>query len=603
MARTNGQTSVGPKARLLIGISFPAGVALGVLAVIAIQILWPQNEHSTQDVAQHVALQPGTNDTSRNSTAGTVVTAKFEEVFKHQRIFDQNKALHDELAQASEDDLKDWWTQSEKVERQSHREFVQDVIVRKLATINPRHALRCIETVSKFQTDVLLRSVFVEWSALQLDDAVEAATTLSVHERNIALKAILETRDDLSDDELRSIAKQLNGEQTLLLLVSEAKASISIAKPMESWNLLLHDDIDDSLQTEFLAVVATAWLEQVGFEVLSKIASDIEDFWDRQQLIEMIVQEDPANALEYALGISQHEPSELSSMVVRAWARTDALAALAAVNSLEQNSANASLERDIASVWAQTKPDELIENIEKISEDHRLQALESSFSKIARRDPLAAFAKMSSVENFVVNTSSIEQWIVMFGSEKNPHATTDWVIREYVHDDPQRQRLLGYALLSLARQDPEHAFELALAQPTPEGEEGLETRVMWTIAREGDIELAKKLLPRVKAGSKLRSYMAVGEAMAKNLQTDEAFELGNDVEESRRRIYHQRVLNSWASTHPKNLYESLESLPSSYLKSQAARELIQQNEFKPIFTEEQIDRVKTHLDFDNEARM
>ena len=596
MTKTRGSLSISARRKLVIGITFCVGLTLGVLAVIVIQTLGPLSDLAVDDDIRSDAHQFLTTNGGSEPTETPVDVGKFEDILLHRSVFDQITALRNSLSLATEEELQEWWIQSQEIERKSYRESVQDVILRKLVSINPQHALQCIKEVTKFQTDDLLRSVFAEWSALQLDAAVEAAATLSVHERNIALQTILEARDDLSESELHSIATRLDGEQTLLQIESATKAYDSIAYPMESWSLLLNDDVDDSLQTEVLAIVAMAWREQVGFEVLSFIASDIEDFWDRRRLIDVIVQQDPAGALEYTQGLSQREPSDLSSLVVAAWARIDALAALAAVNSMEQSLANVNLENVIASVWAQTKPNELIENIEKISEDLRLRTLESAFSAISRRDPLEALAKLSSVENLVVSTANIEKFIVMFGSDKNPVATTDWVIRTYSADNPRRRQLLEYSLLHLARQDPERAFELALAQPTPDGELGLESRVIYAITHEGEIELAKKLLPRVKEGrTKQSSFAWVGRAMVANLQTDEALELGEDLEESERRFYYSSVLNSWASTHPKNLFESLESLSSSALRTQAASELIRQHEFEPVFTEEQVDSIKTYL--------
>ncbi|MYD46387.1 MAG: hypothetical protein F4W92_08555 [Gammaproteobacteria bacterium] len=597
---TRGNLSMGSQRNFVIGITLVVGITLGILAVMVIQKLGSSNDQTSDDDTQLDSHQYLTKSVDSGLLENSVEVGKFEEILQHRSVFDQITALRISLSFATEEELKEWWIQSQEIERKSHRESLQDVIARKLATINPQHALQYIKEVTKFQSEDLLRSVFAEWSALQLDAAVEAAGTLSVYERNVALQSILETRDDLSESELHSIAARLDGEHTLLQLVSEAKASDSIANPMESWNLLLNDDVDDSLQTEALAVVAMAWRAEVGFEVLLSIASDIEDFWDQRRLIDLIVQEDPAGALEYAQGLSQRELSDLSSQVVAAWARIDALAALAAVNSMEQSLANVNLESVIASVWAQTKPNELIENIEQISDDLRLRTLESAFSAISRRDPLEALAKLNSVENLVVSTSNIEKFIVMFGSDKNPVATTDWVIRKYSADDPQRRRLLEYSLLHLARQDPERAFELALAQPTPDGELGLESRVIYAITHGGEIELAKKLLPRVKeARTKQSSFAWVGRAMAANLQTDEALELGKELEESERRFYYSRVLNSWASTHPKNLLESLESLPSSDLRTEAASELIRQHEFEPVFTEEQVDLVHTYLNSDD----
>ena len=90
-------------------------------------------------------------------------------------------------------------------------------------------------------------------------------------------------------------------------------------------------------------------------------------------------------------------------------ARTDARAALTAISNFEPTSLASELEKEIAYTWASAKPDELIQNIATIPEDSRLLPLEVAFSRIAGQNPAEAIAKLSSIENYVGNTSTIVQ--------------------------------------------------------------------------------------------------------------------------------------------------------------------------------------------------
>ena len=112
-------------------------------------------------------------------SSGTVVAEQFAEVFQHRNVFEQNKALHSVLSSASEEELGDWWIQAQRIERNSHRKIAQDAILRHLTAISPQTALTYIKEMSTFQSEELLRSVFSEWSILQLDEAIEAASSLS----------------------------------------------------------------------------------------------------------------------------------------------------------------------------------------------------------------------------------------------------------------------------------------------------------------------------------------------------------------------------------------------------------------------------------------
>ena len=588
----------------MIGTTFVVGLTLGVFAVIAIQTFSPQNEHSTQDIAQSEGQHSSTKVADVTSIKSTIEVGKFKEIFKHRNVFEQNNALYSTISSASVGDLRDWWIQSKNIEQRSHREIAQDAILRHLTVKNPQEALRYLEDVSIFESDALLRTVFSEWSISQLDEAIEVATTLSVPRRKVALQAILETRDDLSEGDLRSIAKQLDGEDIYLKLVSNTKASKSIAEPKESWNILLNDDVDDVLQLESLATVAEAWRAQIGFDVLATIFLEVDDYWIQHHLLEAIAQIDPAGALDYSLKIrEENEQSYLPHRILRMWARTDAQEALAAVSTFAPSALTSDFENEIARTWAQTKPNEMIANIEAISEENRVWPLMEAFSNIAKQDPKDALAKLSMVENFVGNTSTIIDSIVREWSNQEPETATDWVLNNYTMEDPQRGALLESVLRSLARQNPTRAFELAIEQPAQRRGLGLDYLVIREITRQGDIELATKLLPRVNENSKTLIFGDVSAAMVREGQTNKALELGQELEESNQPNYYQRVMVNWASYSPKNLYESLEDLPTSSLKSKAAYQLITANRSEPVLTDEQIKRLRTFLSSDDEATL
>lgn len=603
MARSSRHPSSSFKRSHLIGVSFTAGLALGLLAMIAFQFLKPQEKHATPEVVQGGNQETSTKSTADTSAARAIGVRSFQEIFNSQTVFNQNVLLYATVQSLSENELRDWWIQSQEIERKSQRETVQDAVIRKLATINPKEALRRIDDVSVFQTEALLMSVFSEWSVWQLDDAIDEATTLLGRRRNVALQAILETRDDLSASALRKIAQRLDGEETLLKLVSDAMVSQNIEAPQESWDILLTDDVDDYLQMDSLAIVAEAWREQIGIEVLSEIYhAEIEDYQIKLNLMRAIAQVDVAGALDYTQGlVDESEKLALSRLIAIEWASKDAQAALFAIKTVEPPSLASQLEISVASAWARNKPSEVIENIEVLSDEYRLDTLESAFAQIASQEPLVAIAKVGSVKNFVGNTSSIVESIVDEWSLQDPEATTDWVIQNYTLDDPERRTLLEEVLPRLAHRDPDLAFELAIEQPTPDAALGLELGVIRELAREGEVDTAKKMLSRVKANSKLFAYREVGAAMVRQSQPGEALDLRKDFEASEQELYYHYVLYTWAGSNPKNLFKSLDDLPTSSIQSRAALALIVTNKNEPILTDDQIERARDLLNSEDEA--
>lgn len=596
MVTTSEQSSNFSKRGVLIGASFAAGLTLGILGIFAIQHLIPQDEQSSQDVARDGNQQTLTESID---SSGTALTEQFAEVFQHHNVIERSKALYSILSTASEEELGDWWIQSQKIERTSHRKIVQDAVLRHLTAINPQTAFTYIEENSTFHSAELLRSVFSEWSLLQLNEAIEAATTLSGSRRSVALKAILETRDDLPEGKRRTIAIQLDGEETFLKRLSDAAAFKSMAEPNESWEILLNDEVTDYLQLDSLILVAEAWREQIGLDVFSKIShSQFDDLGTKRRLLSTIVQEDFAGALDYTRGLAdQHLKQFLGKIVVSEWAKTDARAALEAISTFESVRLVSDLEQEIAQIWAKTNPHELIENVDMISEEVRLPTLETAFGRFARQDPLEAIENLSMVEEFVGNTSSIIVHILTSWAFKQPEAAAEWVVSRYSVDDPQRRRFMQTVLTLMAPQDPDRAFELATAQPAPPaGGYPLDLVVIRTVAFSGDIDAAKNLLSRVKeTEAHHNAHAEVGKAMVVQGKYSEALELGKELSDRKQQDYYNSIVNMWANNKPTALYEYLEDLPTNSIKSRAAFHLIWRNIHEPVLSDEQVANAKTLL--------
>lgn len=602
MSTLKKQFSTTSTFNLKTGIIFALGLAIGVLAIFVIQNFGPkEDEHATRNTAQQRGQQSSTESSLFSPLEITGNVGEFQDIFKHQSTAEQFTSLYARLSRANETELKEWWIHAQNIERESHREVAQQVIIGNLSAINPQEALRCLSDVSIFQLDRLLRTLFCEWSVFRLEEAVETATTLPGPRRTVALQTILETRDDLSEEQQRMIARQLRGEDTYLMLVSEAKASQSLAEPQDSWNTLLNDDVANYLQTETFLKVLETWREQIGFAVLSKIY-EIPLFGIKYDLMKAVARVNPEGALDYTRDVQdQKEKESLSREIVLVWARTDPKAALAATLTFEPSSVASILESVVALTWARTKPMEFIENIETISERPRLMSLETAFSTIARQEPKKAIAMLSSVERYVGNTSSILTRIVSQWAKQQPDTAADWVLNNFTREDPQRQMLLMGVLKRMASQDPDRAFELAIEQPAPSEGYELEFHVMKEIIFYGDIEVAKKLLPRVRTNAKPSIYRNVATALINVGQTNDALELGNDLAESNQQMYFQHVMLLWANKDPTKLYESLESLPASDIASLAAKQLISINRFNPVLTDDQIEQARSFLNAEDEA--
>ena len=597
MTNTSSKSKTGLKHIVVFGVTFTVGGTLGALGVLSLQNFESQNETPTEGGAQIEERPTSTEISVVGSSASPTDSGPIQEILNQPSIFAQQTAIFDSLSSATAQELKELWIQSLEIERQSHRKTTQHAILRKLATTNPHYALHLIDDVSIFETDTMLGSLFSEWSISQLDEAIEAANTLSPERRKVALEAILKTRDDLTEKRRHDIAIQLEEEDVFLKLTSDSKASQHIEDPKKSWDTLLNDEVEDYLQRESHVKVAEVWRNQIGFEVLSKIYSaDIEDYQLKHQLLRTVAEIDLPIALDYTRDLTnEREKSDLSRIIVRAWARSDAQAALLAISTFEPASLASILENEISRIWATTRPSEVIENIETISEELRIDTLESAFAQIAAQDPLDALAKLSLVEKLIDNTSSIIDSIVREWSHKEPRNATDWVLENYTPEDPQHRLLLLHALPRLARVEPNKAFELAIEHTTGGALVRLDTEVVGEILDSGNLELVKELIPRVPDASKFRIFLTVSRVMIRQGQTEESLELGKDLVGDQKRAYYEGIMRNWSRSDPKGLFESLDDLPTSDLKSLAATQLISSNKYTPQLTDAQIEHTKTYV--------
>ena len=154
------------KRKLLLGITFVAGLTLGVLAVLAVQHFVPQQDHATQGIAQGEVARTETASSHSLSSANTTDVGRFEQIFDDPSPAEQSKALYNAFSQNSEKELKQWWIQSQKIERASHRNIAQHVILQSLTAIDPQEALRSLDDASMLQRDAFSRTIFAEWAEL-----------------------------------------------------------------------------------------------------------------------------------------------------------------------------------------------------------------------------------------------------------------------------------------------------------------------------------------------------------------------------------------------------------------------------------------------------
>ena len=125
---------------------------------------------------------------------------------------------------------------------------------------------------------------------------------------------------------------------------------------------------------------------------------------------------------------------------------------------------------------------------------------------------------------------------------------------------------------------------------------------MIALLAESDLDEAINLLPRVRDHPRTRvsAYSAVSRALIEQEESDRAIELGQELPESLRENYYLSLFSQWIRRDMVDLFESLDALPSTDLKSQAAQAILSYWDLShttvhDYFSDKQIQEIKAHL--------
>ena len=512
------------------------------------------------------------------------------------RGFDRTVALLNLLAGADQQQLVKLIQQSKEIEHYSQRRSIQNAIFQRFASLNPKGALTHIATMPRFERDALISTTFSEWALKDLDGAIAHATSLEGFKKHAALRAILQSRDDLSEDLRQEIARRVGNERLAIELIAQSNLAQSMESPEQAWNALVNDDIGNASQTGLLIQVAEAWFDKSGLSVLEEINRSLVDWQTRQSIltaiVNRIVQSDPHGAFDYVRGMDD-DGNNLLLVVARAWASLDPETALNAAQTIEAGLVRRNLEWSIVQVWASSDPHFILENLDRIPETSRAMAQSQAIMAIARTSPEQAAQLMAGMDD-PTSRYSVAYTIVSNWVRTDVNAALDWVLNNGDLKE-LRGQLLPLVLGRLARDDPEFAMQVALNQPVGSNGSGLEYTVLSYIAGV-DPQKALSMLPRVRDGqTSLWAHISVGGALVRAGQTDSALKLASNLQESDRERYFGNLVSTWASNDAQDLYDNIDQLPTAEVKSSAALTLITWNSWQKILSQDQIDRAKTFL--------
>ena len=596
---------------LSLGLAFLVGIG-AASTVYWLLVVPAKSDQLTASGVQSPAIetesvvyaQPASTDESSASNPTTVVPRNLDDLEQVKSSFERGLALRSLLAESDENEVVELYEQTQDAPRYSPFNGMQMAVVQRLAQLNPKRALRLLgEMDAHSYPGQYVGSVYQEWAQSNLDDAVAHARTLDSDWKSHAVSAIVHARKDLSEEVLKSIARDLGNEQIAITAIAQKKIEDAIGDPERAWNELAVEMQNDMQHTWSISRVATAWVEKSGLSVLDQIYQSLTNSEVRQYVMRSVLgnaaQTDPAGAFKFALTIENDQYGSIIRNVAFNWAVSDPQAALSAVSEVEKRALRRELEDYVVSTWASHEPREVLDQLDTLPEHVQGTATTSAIGQIAQDSHDEAIRLVLGME-FGDTRTSAAQSVISAWWFRDSKAALDWVLNEPAIADIQHELLSG-VMHRLVMSDPERAMSVALAIPIEEGENGgwsdmgMEMQVISQLSYT-DLDKAIELLPRVRKGpTMLQAYRMVSGALIREGEIDEALNMAQQLPESDRTDFYASITTAWAREDPEGMLNSMNRLPTKEARSKGVMSLIYYNRFEKKLTNEQIEEARKYL--------
>ena len=556
---------------------------------------------STQEQSSQTEISTASEEAKTN-------VLSLDEIAGIKTNFEQQLALRVLLSDMDETQVADLLAQSQDVFEEADRYDLQFAMVQRLSRQNPSQALALIlELDTSYNLGHMVATIFGDWGQSDLDGAVARARTLDQNLKISALRAIVQERTDLSDEDIRAIARDLDNEQIATSSIAQRKIAEAINDPEAAWSELAFDLQDDLANSGALSRVATAWLEKSGLGVLDQIYHSLTNSRTRDVVIRHVLvevaQSDPAYALDYALSIETDPNFNVVHAVVHFWASSDPRAVLSATAQIEDESARKDVAEIAIRTWARNEPREVLEGVSALPADLQGAASTAALREISRKSLEMAAELVAAMEPGSVKTSNAKR-IASNWSSRNHSAALDWILNE-PRIQEIRTELLSSILSRLVQVDPDLAMTTARSQPieqsgtgqtVPDSEGiGLELNVISSLV-SSDLDKAIELLPQVREGpTKKFAFRLVAQSLVGSDEIDKAFEVALGIPGTDRESFYLALSATWTGIDPVAVLNSMYRFPSEEVRSRAAALLVTTNQFSKALSDAQIEEAKKNL--------
>ena len=502
------------------------------------------------------------------------------------------------VAQANIHTVRQLWEQSKKLRSPQLREEIQNTVIQRWAVLDPPSVIEMIRLELPAARQIsAIELIFREWSVSSLEDSINHAQNMDKEHRESAITGIVSSREDLTSQQLREIARRLDCESVAIALLKKITRDVVIEVPEREWSLFVSENFDQIQnlspeKSQMLAEIGHSWILQDGVSVFKamqeSLPSNTSLFGTARSVSEKLIETHPQLALNFVLR-GGHQAQELGYYdlaveLITRWAEADPSNALKATNSIDARSLRRQMQQRVLEIWAAPDPYALLDTLSALPDNLQNLAQEIALVELAKHSPETVVGVLSDLtmprSRDRVAEAIVSNWAVI-----DITSTLQW-IREEPLVAHKKQSLKQLAFEMFARADPQRALEIALQQPIKTNGEGWEREVIRQVILR-DMDTAATMLSRARPGETRHDVYDFAVIVSLfDSDFDTAAEIFLNLCEVEPTV--PISIDLFSRLAPERLFEMLEVIRSVEARADVARHLLWHYEGKDVFTTVQI---------------
>ena len=584
------------------------GVGAFVLGIVVAHFSSRQVLEEVRFDVDEIRSETVQNSRAKESTSNLQL---IETQTQNDSYFDRRRTLHNLFVNVGIRELELYYAQSKDLVSQNFSREAQNKIVQRWSALDPSNALNLVlEDFSSERQTQLIHLVFQEWSRTDLTDAIIHAQQLDPDLVDVAADAMVTSREELTVEQRRGIARQLGREWRAIEILMQESSVPVIGSPSQEWTAFVRDNDEglpnlDEAQLRLMGFIVLSWVKLEGSVVMAQVREELPRSVSLLNTTEFIARElmetHPDRALElvvFVAGIDSNlKYHELAIELIGSWAASNWRHALDATLTIDAQALRWELQKRALAAAAESDLNELLSSLDSLPEQLQDRAHTLALVEIAKQSPELAAERLSEIaeneERELFVEAVVESW-----AKKDIAGVIQWI--DTTSGLPtHRDKLKELAFRELVTFDWQLAFETGLSLPLSAEDIGWEgTVVKWLANWNSD--LAESLSVKVRPGrGRIEAYGGI----IANAIWDHDYQRALDVflilceqeENADQSIY----LMPLAYTVPDLVFSSIDKIASSRARVKVAQKLQFRFADSGVFTAEEMKRINQIANSEN----